>query len=392
MKKLVLTVVLVLALSGLACAMNVDSKLVDVMKTAKGLIPVIVEMNPGAKHVDVAALGGKLKDTWTVINGFSADLPIAAINALQKNPNVRAISYDSEVKVNLNIARQAIEAVYLHNEGYDGDGVTIAIVDTGIYPHTDLSGRIIGFKDFVNGRTAAYDDHGHGTHLAGCAAGAGATYRGIAPHAKLVGVKVLTNTGSGTTSTIISGINWVVTYKATYNIKVLSLSLGGTITQSSTIDPLCSAVRSAWNAGLVVCVAAGNSGPNSSTISTPGNEPLVITVGATDDHNTPSISDDTLASFSSRGPTAIDGWAKPDLLAPGVNIISLKNATTGYVSMSGTSIATPMIAGVAACYLEANPTSSPATVKSNMKASCASLGYSVYAQGSGLINAYYTVH
>lgn len=389
MRKLVLALILVFAISSFAFAASVDNKLVDVMKSAKGLIPVIVEMNPGAKHVDVNALGGKDKDHWTVINGFSADLPVAAINALAKNPNVKAISYDSIVKVDLNIASQVVESNALWSEGYDGDGVTVAVVDTGIYPHTDLSGRIIGFKDFVNGRTSAYDDHGHGTHCAGIIAGAGATYKGMAPHAKLVGVKVLNSAGSGSNSTIINGINWVVSNKSTYGIKVLSMSLGGTVTQSSNYDPTCSAVRAAWNAGIVVCIAAGNSGPSASTIGTPGNEPLIITVGAADDKNTVSISDDIVASFSSRGPTPVDGWTKPDLLAPGVNIISLKNATTGYVSMSGTSMATPLVAGICAQYLEAYPTASPATVKSNLKGSCDSLGYTANTQGSGLAKSEY---
>ena len=392
MRKLVLALILVMAISSFAFAANVDNKLVDVMKSAKGLIPVIVEMNPGAKHADVNALGGKVKDTWTVINGFSADLPVAAINALAKNPNVKAVSFDAEVKVNLNIASQVVESNLLWNEGYDGDGVTIAVVDTGIYPHADFGSRIVGFKDYVNGRTAAYDDHGHGTHCAGITAGAGATYKGMAPHAKLVGVKVLNSAGSGSNSTIINGINWVVANKATYGIKVLSMSLGGTVTQSSTTDPVCAAVRSAWNAGLVVCIAAGNSGPSASTIGTPGNEPLIITVGASDDKNTVSISDDIVASFSSRGPTSYDGWTKPDLLAPGTNIISCKNASTGYVSMSGTSMATPLVAGICAQYLEANPTATPATVKSNLKGSCDSLGYTANVQGSGLVDAYYTVH
>ena len=392
MRKLLFALILVLVVSSFAFAANVDNKLVDVMKEAKGLIPVIVEMNPGAKHADVAALGGKVKDSWTVINGFSADLPVSAINALAKNPNVKAVSYDSIITVNLNVAVPTVLSNQLQAAGYDGDGVTIAIVDTGIYPHQDFGTRIIAFKDYVNSRTAAYDDNGHGTHCAGIAAGAGATYKGAAPHAKLVGVKVLNSAGSGTTSAIINGINWCVTNKAAYNIKVLSMSLGGTITQSSTTDPMCGAVRNAWNAGIVVCVAAGNAGPGASTISTPGNEPLVITVGASDDGGTTSRTGDIVASFSSRGPTSYDGWTKPDLLAPGVNITSCDNAATGYVTMSGTSMATPLVAGICAQYLEAYPSATPAQVKAALKGSCTSLGYAANTQGSGLVDAYNAVY
>lgn len=380
MRKLVLALILVLAVSGLVSAASVDSKLVDVLKSAKGLIPVIVEMNPGAKHADVSALGGKLKDSWTVINGFSADLPAAAIQALAQNPNVKSISYDTVVNAYMNTAAPAVHADDLWAEGYDGDGVTIAILDTGIYPHADLGARIVGFKDFINSRTAPYDDNGHGTHIAGIAAGAGTTYRGIAPHAKLVGVKVLNSAGSGSIAVIINGINWIVSNKSVYGIKVLSISMGAQVTQSSTTDPLCAAVRSAWNAGIVVCVAAG-----SSTIGTPGNEPLVITVNACDDNG-------VLASFAAKGPTPIDGWMKPDCMAPGVSITSLKNASTGYVTMSGSSMSTPIVAGIAAQYLEAYPTRTPGQFKIDLKAACVNKGYPETSQGAGMVDAYYTVH
>lgn len=392
MKRLVLAVLFVLVMSSLALAMNVDSRLVEVMKSGKGLIPVIVEMNPGAKHADVTALGGKLKDSWTVINGFSADLPVAAIEALQKNPNVRAVSYDGTLVGCMDVAAPTITADQNWVQGYDGDGVTVAIVDSGIYPHQDLATRIVGFKDFINARTSAYDDNGHGTHLAGVVAGNGATYKGIAPHAKLIGVKVLDATHTGTFSTIISGINWVVNNKATYGIKVLVLALSGTVTQSSSTDPVCAAVRSAWNAGLVVCVAAGNAGPNAITIGTPGNEPLILTVGSTWDRNVVNPAGNTIASFSSRGPTPIDGWTKPNCVAPGSYIISLKNAATGYVSMSGTSMSAAMVAGIAAQFFELYPTASPATVKTRIIGSGISLGEPSNTQGSGLVDAYYALH
>ena len=390
MRKMVIALLMVLALSFAAfAAADVDPAL----KGKSGLVSVIVQMVPGAKHADVNAMGGKVTHSYKVINGFAANLPATAINALAKNPNVYSISYDKVVNVNLNIAVPTVNSDDLWAEGYDGTGVTVAIVDTGIYPHQDLSGRIIAFKDFVGNKTAAYDDNGHGTHCAGIVAGAGATYRGAAPAAKLVGVKVLNRQGSGTWSGIISGIDWVVANKATYGIQVMSMSLGGTVTQSSKTDPVCTAVRNAWNAGLVVCIAAGNEGPTAQTIGTPGNEPLVITVAASNDMGTTSISDDNIASFSSRGPTAVDGWAKPDIAAPGYSIASLKNSSTGYVGMSGTSMATPLVAGICAQYLEAHPGASPNTVKADIKGSGRLLsGFGQYDQGSGLVDAYYTVH
>lgn len=390
MRKMLIALLLVLAVSFVAfAAADVDPAL----KGKTGMVSVIVQMNPGAKHVDVAQMGGKLGYTYKVINGFSAQLPAAAIDALAKNPNVFSISLDKVVSINLNVAAPTVNSDDLWAEGYDGTGVTVAVVDTGIYPHQDLGNRIIGFKDFVGTKTSPYDDHGHGTHCAGIIGANGATYKGAAPACNFVGVKVLNKQGSGTWSGIISGIDWVVQNKATYNIKVISMSLGGTVTQSSTTDPVCGAVRNAWNAGITVCIAAGNSGPSASTIGTPGNEPMIICVAAADDKNTTSITDDGIASFSSRGPTPIDGWAKPDIAAPGVYIISLDNAATGYVSMSGTSMATPMVAGICAQYYEANPSASPNTVKNAVTTSGRVLaGYNNYAQGSGLIDAYLVVH
>lgn len=399
MRKLVLALVLVLAISGLAMAAHVDPMLLDMMKGPKDvslngqeLIPVIVQMNAGAKSDDANIMVGKMGSELEIINGFSAQLPAAAIEALSKNPNVYAISYDKPVKVDLNVAAKAVFCDELWAEGYTGAGVTIAVVDTGIYPHRDFGTRIRAFKDFVNGRTSAYDDNGHGTHCAGIAAGAGTTYRGAAPDAKLVGVKVLDAQGNGSYSNIINGINWVVSNRSTYGIKVMSMSLGGPISESSKTDPMCAAVRNAWNAGIVVCVAAGNEGPSSYTIGTPGNEPLIITVGASDDRSTIAYSDDIVASFSSRGPTSIDGWTKPDVLAPGTNIASCDNSYSSYVQMSGTSMATPLVAGIVAQMLEAMPSWSPATVKTNLKGSCISLGYTANVQGSGQVDAYYAVH
>lgn len=393
MRKMLLALIFVLVVSSFAFAANIDPALKNAVQDAKGLIPVIVQMNPGAKHLNADTMGGKHGHSYSVINGFSAELPAAAIQALAKNPNVYAITLDKEIQVNLNVAVPTVNSDDLWNEGYTGQGVTIAIVDTGIYPHQDFQNRIIGFKDFVNNKTVAYDDNGHGTHCAGIAAGNGATYDGPSRDANLVGVKVLNRQGSGTWSTVIAGIDWCVTNKNTYSIDIVSMSLGGTVTESSKTDPVCAAVRNAWNAGLVVVVAAGNEGPYANTIGTPGNEPLIITVAASADNNTVAITDDYIASFSSRGPTAIDGWAKPDIAAPGSSITACANKSTGYVTMSGTSMATPLVAGIIGQYLEANPGATPNTVKTAVKGSGRLLsGYNSYAQGSGLIDAYAVVH
>ena len=396
MRKLLITMLLVILVSGVALAAHVDPVINEKVKDMKdaALIPVIIQMKEGYKHLDVTPLGGKHRQSYSLINGFFAEIPAKAIEQLAKDPGVFAITYDKEVKPHLNIASPTLNSNFLWQEGYTGQGVTIAIVDSGIYPHADFQNRIIGFKDFINSRTVAYDDNGHGTHGAGCAAGNGAVYDGPAKDASLVGVKVLNSTGSGTVSTIIAGLDWVVANKNAYSIDVVAMTPGSTISQSSNTDPLCAAVRRVWNAGIVVCISSGSSGPNPSTITCPGNEPLIITVGASDDKSTVYVTDDIVASFSSRGPTSIDGWAKPDVVAPGVNVTApINTSATSYATWSGTSASAHLVAGVCAQYLEAYPTATPDSVKNNLKSSARPLqGYDSNAQGAGLVDAYYAVH
>ncbi len=209
---------------------------------------------------------------------------------------------------------------------YTGKGVGIAIIDTGVYPHPDLitpNNRIKGWVDFVNNRSVPYDDGGHGTHVAGDAAGNGALsegkFRSFAPDANIIGIKVLGLDG-GKTSDVIKGINWAVENKDKYNIKVINMSLGHKA-QKYSEDPTDIAAEAAVKAGITVLVAAGNSGPEPGTVSAPGDDPFVITIGAIDDKNTPDRTDDKITQFSSVGPTP-DGLVKPDLVAPGENIVA----------------------------------------------------------------------
>ncbi len=389
MRKLLVTLLMVLVVSSFAFAAHVDPAVKGAMK-GQELIPVIVQMARGANNVNANTMGGKHGHTYgTVFNGFSADLPAKAIEALAKNPNVIAISYNHEVTIDMDVAAPTVNADDVWNAGgYNGAGVTIAIIDTGIYPHQDFGNRIVGWKDIIKGKTAPYDDHGHGTHCAGIAAGNGSTYKGPSYAADLVGVKVLNRRGSGTDADIIAGIEWAVNF----GVDIISMSLGGPISESSVTDPSCIAVRNAWNAGVVVLVAAGNEGPSSYTIGSPGNEPKVITVGASNDNGTNSISDDTMASFSSVGPTSIDNWVKPDVCAPGYNITACDNAASGYVTMSGTSMATPLVAGICGQIIQANPSWSNDTIKSNLMNTARDLGYDVYHQGAGLVDVYNVIY
>lgn len=184
----------------------------------------------------------------------------------------------------------------------------------------------MAFRDFVNNRQSPYDDHGHGTFVAGVAAGngysSGGKYRGIAPEANIIGVKVMDKDGSGNSSDIVAGMQWVVDHQQEYNVRIMSLSLGAK-PSNSRFDPLAAAVEAVWKKGIVVVAAAGNSGPKQNTIATPGISPMILTVGAVDDKRTPDYKDDVIADFSSRGP--VNGrQVKPDLVAPGVNITAAK--------------------------------------------------------------------
>ncbi|WP_085992996.1 S8 family serine peptidase [Oceanobacillus senegalensis] len=337
----------------------------------------------------------------------SGKLTAEALDDLCTNcEDIEKVYLDREYNALLDTASNTTRATELQKEkNATGEDVTIAIIDTGVYPSADLmqpTKRVIGFKDFVNDRISPYDDNGHGTHCAGDAAGNGylsnGKYAGPAPKANIVGVKVLNWMGAGALSNILAGIDWCVENKEKYNIRILSLSLGGTAI-SATDDPMVEAVNEAWKEGMVVCVAAGNEGPVKGTIASPGISEKVITVGALDDKQTSNRSDDGVADFSSRGPTP-DRRTKPDILAPGVDIVSLrspysyldltsrsKRINQHYTTMSGTSMATPICAGVCAQLLELNKNLTPDEVKRQLLENAENLGLDPHIQGKGSLDA-----
>ena len=372
-------------------------------------IPIIVQMHPDQDYAAYTAnvkktAGCKKKKDLTLINSFTAKVNAKTMEKLASDGSVKKIWLDGRVKAVLDIAAPAVGAPQVWERNVTGKGIGVAVLDTGIYPHPDLAGRIIAFKDFVGKKTEPYDDNGHGTHCAGDIASDGsksnALYKGTAPGSSLIGVKVLDGMGSGSLSTVIEGIQWCIENKDRYGIRVISMSLGSTAAQSYKEDPVCLAVEEAWNHDIVVCVAAGNEGPEARTIGSPGTDPAIITVGASNDKNSAGSSDDVVADFSSRGPT-IDNLAKPDVLCPGTNIISLrspnstldrsnKDARVGndYVSLSGTSMATPICAGVVALILETNDKLKPDEVKKILKNTAKPLPkLTEFEQGSGLADA-----
>src|SRR3954447_24769161 len=266
--------------------------------------------------------------------------------------------------------QQAIGLSRVPNK-YQGDGVTVASIDTGVTPNADLGARLLARVD-LSGERDGIDRFGHGTHMAGLIASGGTTsagaFEGAAPEAGLVSVKVAGWDGATDVSTVIAGLQWVVSNRARFNIRVVNLSWGTDATQGYGVDPLNRAVERAWAAGLVVVVSAGNQGPAAGTITKPADDPFVITVGATDTNGTATDLDDTVAPFSSAGPTA-GGLPKPDVLAPGVSIVSDRaRASTvdtfrptarfgaSMFKGSGTSQAAAVVAGVAARMLDVDPT------------------------------------
>lgn len=334
----------------------------------------------------------QIRNQFSVISCCSADITPSVLDELLASCNhVKKIYFNREVKALLDVAVPSANAKNVIRNGttITGEGITIAIIDTGIYPHQDLSGRITGFVDLVNQKTEPYDDNGHGTHCAGDAAADGSAssgvYSGPALKANVIGVKVLDKLGSGSLETVMQGVQWCIDYNAQNpdrKIHIISMSLGAAAQQynNENDDPMVQIVEAAWAKGIVVCVAAGNEGPEGQTIASPGISDQVITVGALDDRDSAeSRTDDDVASFSSRGPT-IYGNVKPDILAPGVNIVSLRSPNSyldklqksnrvgsQYFVLSGTSMATPICAGIVALILQNNPNLTPQEVKSLLK-------------------------
>lgn len=368
-----------------------------VMAQSSEEVPVIVQFKDRSNNSTKESLlksVDSIKANLPIIDAFSGYLPTDLIYRLSNDPNVDFISFDSKVYTLLDVASPSIEAYFPHDKGFEGEGITVAIIDTGVSPHYDLvkpKNRIVGFKDFINYKESPYDDNGHGTHIAGIIAGNGYSsrgrYVGVAPKSNILGVKALDKNGGGSTSKVIEAISYVIETKDKYNTKVINLSIGTPANSSCDIDPLCRAVTRAVEAGLTVVVAAGNSGPSRGSILSPGTNKNVITVGAVDDKRTIDPSDDTIADFSSRGPTP-DGINKPDLVAPGVNINSLSsNKLDSYVPLSGTSMATPLVSGTVALLYNKYGDLKPQEVKSMLLRACINLMDSGDDdQGAGMLN------
>ncbi len=361
-----------------------------------------------------------------------AELDNLSLLAVAADPRVARVMIDRPAFPTMERTGAAIGATFARTRfDVTGKGIGVAVIDSGIAAsHPDLSrsrgsSSVVHFKDFTNDLDARlwtssvpYDDYGHGTHVAGIIAGSGylsdGARAGVAPGARLIGLKVIDGDGHGYISDVIAALDYAVANKDAYRIRVINLSVASGVFESYNVDPLAQAARRAVDAGIVVVAAAGNLGRNEEGetqfggITSPGNAPWVLTVGASSHQGTARRTDDTIGDFSSRGPTWIDFSAKPDLVAPGVGIESLADPQGSlywslsdylldgtrllryrpYLSLSGTSMAAPVVSGTVALMLEANPELTPNAVKALLQYTAqVRPNQHLLAQGAGLLNA-----
>jgi len=318
-------------------------------------------------------------------NAVSLLIPAGHIEGLSQEPWVERIEEDEKVYAVLDESDGPLGAPAVRQTGYTGKGVMLAVIDTGIdTDHPDFAGRIVATRDFT--LEGFKDSNGHGSHIAGIAAGSGAysddKYKGMAPNALILAGKVLQADGSGRASDVMAAIEWAVDLGA----DIINLSLGSS-GSSDGADMLCEACDMAVAAGVVVCVAAGNDGPARRTIGSPAAARMAITVGAT-------TANGLVAEFSSRGPTA-DDRLKPEVVAPGVDIVSVratgtragKQVNAHYTSATGTSMAAPHVSGIIALLLEANKSASPQLIREALLHTASDLELDDYAQGAGMVVA-----
>ncbi|MGE5672786.1 MAG: S8 family serine peptidase, partial [Mycobacterium leprae] len=326
---------------------------------------------PLSATADLEKLGGKVIRELPIIDGFSVQIPGGKLSDLATLPWVNHVDENQTVRADLNRSVPALGAADLWNMGYDGAGVVVALVDSGVdYTHDALKGHVILGPDIVNRDDDPMDDLGHGTFVAGVVVSQHEVLHGVAPGAMVMAVKVLSAEGSGTLDGVIQGVDWAVRHGA----DVINLSLGAA--PSGGYDPLSVALDNAMKSGVLVTVSAGNDGPDFGTVTSPGDARLPITVGATDVYR-------ALMDYSARGPT-LDGRTKPDLVAPGDNITSLY-LNHGFRAWSGTSFAAPHIAGLGAMLIQATG-AEPLLIKEGLMATSTDLGYGPNSSGAGFPN------
>jgi serine protease AprX len=387
---------------------------------APRLVDVVVQGAASAVDAARAVLtaGGEVVRFLPIVDGVSARVPAGSLDGLEANPSVRTVAPDDPVafegtgdNTTSHRIQKIVRSDRLWGQGIDGSGATVALLDTGVYAaHPDLAGRVVACADLTHeAGTEAHcaDTFGHGTFMAGLIAGDGTAsngkYMGAAPGTNLVSVKAAGYDGATDVSTVLAGIQWIVAHKDVYGIRVMNLSLGTDSSQDYRLSPLNYAVERAWAAGIVVVVSAGNSGPDASTVMKPGDDPYVITVGAANDEGSMATGDDLVPVFSSRGPTRSNGFAKPDLVSPGVHTVSLRSPGSAidqrygstavvdgsYFKGTGTSMSTATVTGIVAQMLERDPGLTPDQVKMRLTSTARPIAEAdPMRAGAGLVDAH----
>lgn len=360
----------------------------------------------GAHRQLIKRHGGQVRRELPVVNAMAVEIQRGDLGRLALEPVVAQVVTDEAVQGAIDEAGPTIGAPLAFQSGWTGRGIGVAVIDSGVWtPHPDLQGRVVVNQDFRAERVNGDDLSGHGTHVAMIIAGNGTksagtnkNFRGVAPGATIVNLAALDRYNKGNESDVLAAIQRAIDLKSTHNIRVMNLSLGRPVSRSYKNDLLCQAVERAWNAGIVVVASAGNEGRNNTrrtngygTITSPGNDPWIITVGATNTRKTSGRGDDVVTSYSSKGPTMFDRIVKPDLVAPGNAIISAlaqggryRNEYVGnvvpesyyktngnpngdtYFTLSGTSMAAPMVSGTVALMLQRDPSLTPDQVKARL--------------------------
>jgi serine protease AprX len=379
---------------------------------------VIVQFQPGtsaaARRATIRAAGGVVVRDLHVIRALGARISTAGAHRMARMAGVRAVTPNAPMQPSAAATARdrwatwdarSLATAYIQSTRTDkvwtepryrstGEGVAVAVIDTGIAgdipdfrsSDTDTTSRVIASVVTNPDASTGTDRYGHGTHVAGLVAGNGRAlaaddplvgrYVGAAPSAKLVSIKASDDHGNAYLMDVIAGLQFVVDHGADYGVRVVNLSLGSSLALPYQFDPLDAAVEAVWAHGVVVVAAAGNRGTDPDAVSySPANDPYAITVGAVDDHGTKDTSDDTLSAWSSRGVTQ-DGFAKPDLVAPGAHIVAPLAPDSDFATLcpacvvdgryfrvGGTSMAAPIVAGVAADLIAAHPAWTPDQVK-----------------------------
>lgn len=412
--------VILIFIPAFAAAQKISKDLEEMQ--GAGSVDVIVQFDkvPTAWHHEkVLSRGGHINRDLGGFKGSAYSIPASALADLADDPEVVHISPDRPLRGTSQSLPPAVNDYHYFSingnnpasKGLYGAGIGVAVIDSGIASIPDITAKNVVYSQDFTGSGSAVDQYGHGTHVTGILAGNGSqstgstysyTFMGLADQASLINLRVLDKNGEGTDSEVIAAIQQAIALKSKYNIRVINLSLGRPVWESYKVDPLCQAVEQAWKAGIVVVVAAGNYGRDNNadtngygTITAPGNDPYVITVGAMNTHGSSNRTIHVIASYSSKGPTLFDSVVKPDVVAPGNLIVSLyfpgstlnqsdpqfetplalyvdgpQTAESGtYFILSGTSMATPMVSATATLMLEQTPSLTPDQVKARIMSS-----------------------